>query len=394
MSASILARRGLTLLAALIVLGLAIATVVITTENATRRVTTYFPQAVGLHAGDEVRMLGVPVGRVEDVVPEGDQVRVELSYDAEHQLPQDATAAVVTPTLVSVRYVQLGPVHDGGPVLADGATIPASNTAIPIEWDQLKTELDGLAATLGPTGANKDGALSRLVQVSADNLDGQGAEINQSIDGLSRAFATLSDGRTDLFATVRNLQVFTAALEQSDAQVEQFNRRLDEVTEVLDSSSGDLTALLTTLDRSAPVVESFVADHRDELAATTGSIADVTGNLSQSRQALADVLQRAPIALSNLHNIYDPFSGGITTSLANSNFNDPAQFTCGAGFGVIPGGPDNPEAISFCQEALGPLLDAFRMPAVPVGTTPVEREPSPDGPSGNLADLLLPEGTR
>lgn len=398
MKALILTRRAITVLAVAAVLVLAVVAVVVTTANATSRVTTYFPQTVGLYPGDEVRMLGVQVGQVDDVVPEGDRVRVELSYDADHRLAQDATAAVITPTLVSVRYVQLGPVHRDGPVLADAATIPASRTAVPVEWDQIKTELNRLAAELGPEGANRDGALSRLVDVTAQNLDGQGESVNQSIDGLSRAFTTLSDGRTDLFATVRNLQVFTAALDRSDEQVEGFNRRLAEVADVLEGSSADLDTLLTTLDRSATVVESFVADHRDELAATTGSLADVTGNLARSRQALADVLHRAPIALSNLHNIYDPFTGAITTALATSNVNDPGQFACMSGFGVIPGGPDNPEAIEFCRSALGPLLEAFRMPSTPpVQSTPLERDPSPDAPSapaGNLADLLLPEGTR
>ena len=401
-----LSRRGAIAVLLIAVLVVAAVSTVVLTANSAHRVTAYFPQTVGVFPGDDVRMLGVPVGQVEQVAPDGDRVRVELSYDADQRLSPEATAAVIAPTLVSVRYVQLGPVVTDGPQLGDGGVIPLERTAAPVEWDAIKTQLDRLAETLGPQGANKQGSLSRLVDTTANNLDGQGKAINQSIDGLSRAFTTLNAGGDDLFGTVRNLQVFTEALRQSDDQVDQFNHRLADVSGVLDSSSQDLATLLDTIDRASGTIERFVRDHRDQVTDSVGSLDAVAANLAHSRQALADVLQRTPIALSNLHNIYDPFSGGITASLANSNFNDPGQFACGAGFGAIPGGPDNPEAIKFCQSALDPLLDAFRMPTLPVQTTPLQREdparPTEQGPvgsvpgppGGGLADLLLPGGPR
>lgn len=403
---TLLSRRGA--IAVLLIALLAVATVsmALITTNAAYRVTAYFPQTVGLFPGDEVRMLGVPVGTVEDVEPDGDRVRAELSYDADQRLPPEATAAVIAPTLVSVRYVQLGPVVTDGPELGDGGVIPLERTAAPVEWDSIKTQLDRLAETLGPRGANQDGSLSRLVDTTANNLDGQGEAINQSIDGLSRAFTTLNAGGDDLFGTVRNLQVFTEALRQSDDQVDQFNRRLADVSGVLDDSSQDLATLLATIDRTSGTIEGFVRDHRDPITRSVGELDAVAANLARNRQSLADVLHRAPMALSNLHNIYDPFSGGITASLANSNFNDPGQFACGAGFGAIPGGPDNPEAVKFCQSALDPLLDAFRMPTLSAQTTPIQREDParqteqgpvgvvPGPPGGGLADLLIPGGNR
>ena len=61
-----------------------------------------------------MRILGVNVGRVTAVIPEGNSVRVEMEYDAEVDVPEDAKAAIVTPTLVADRFVQLTPAYTEG----------------------------------------------------------------------------------------------------------------------------------------------------------------------------------------------------------------------------------------------------------------------------------------
>ena len=67
--------------------------------------------------------MGVRIGTVTAVVPEGDRVRVAMEYDAEYKLPADAKAAIITPTLTADRFVQIAPAYTGGPVMADKAEI-------------------------------------------------------------------------------------------------------------------------------------------------------------------------------------------------------------------------------------------------------------------------------
>ncbi|HWL50042.1 MAG TPA: MlaD family protein, partial [Acidimicrobiia bacterium] len=50
----------------------------------TRTVTAHFPRAVSVYEGTDVRVLGVNVGRVTAVTPEGNSVRVEMKYDAKY----------------------------------------------------------------------------------------------------------------------------------------------------------------------------------------------------------------------------------------------------------------------------------------------------------------------
>jgi len=275
--------------------------------------TAHFPRAVGLFVGSDVRILGVKVGEVKEVVPEGTSVRVEFEYDDKYKVPRDAKAAVVAPSVVSDRYVQLTPVYESGPTLADGADIPLEQTATPVELDRIFASLNDLNVALGPEGANKDGALSRLLKVGADNLDGQGAAMNATFRDFSKAVETLNSGKDDLFGTVRNLQVFTTALAQNDQQVRSFNQNLSSVADQLAGEREELSAALRNLAVALGEVASFVRDNRKNLTANISGLAEVTEVLVSQRDALEEILEVAPTALSNLQLAYNPRSGTLDT---------------------------------------------------------------------------------
>jgi phospholipid/cholesterol/gamma-HCH transport system substrate-binding protein len=289
--------------------------------------TAHFPRAVGLFVGSDVRILGVKVGEVRKIVPEGTSVRVEFAYDDKYKVPADAKAAVVAPSVVSDRYVQLTPVYKSGPVLADGADIPLEETATPVELDRIFASLNDLNVALGPEGANKDGALSRLLKVGADNLDGQGAKMNATFEDFSKAVGTLGDGKDDLFGTVRNLQVFTTALAQNDQQVRSFNQNLASVADQLAGEREELSAALRNLSVALGEVAGFVRDNRKNLSANIQGLAEVTDVLVTQRNALAEVLEAGPTALSNLQLAYNPRSGTLDTR-NNAQAPDFGQVLC------------------------------------------------------------------
>ena len=99
------------------------------------RVTAYFTKSIGLYANSDVRILGIKVGTIDSVVPQGDRVKVTMSIDDTYKVPAQAKAVILAPSLVSDRYVQFAPVYDGGPKMQDGADIPIERTAIPVELD-------------------------------------------------------------------------------------------------------------------------------------------------------------------------------------------------------------------------------------------------------------------
>ncbi|MFC5219151.1 MCE family protein [Streptomyces coerulescens] len=319
-------KRAALLLALVLVAGL---TYVLWPRPEPVRVTAYFPRTVGIYPGSDVRVLGVRIGEVKQITPEGGRVRVELEYDAGRKVPADAQAAIINSSVVSDRYVQLLPVYRGsGPVLRDGDEIPESRTAVPVELDRVFDSLHTTAEALGPDGANKDGALSRLLGVSADNLDGQGKNLHRTVEDLSAAVTTLSDGRTDLFGTVRNLQVFTAALAADDKSVRSFNSSLAKVAEQLAAERKDLAAALKNLGTALGDVSAFVKKNKKSLTSNVEGLSKVTKVLVTQRAALEELLEVAPTGMSNLNNAYNPSAGTLDTRNNPNQPQDPASLLC------------------------------------------------------------------
>ena len=326
------ATQGRTLLkglaAGLVLVLVAALVVLLWPSGGTRHVRVQLVRAVGLYPGSDVRILGVKVGKVTKVTPHGNRVDVDVEYDGKYSVPADAKAVVIAPSVVSDRYVQFTPVYRHGPKLADHATIRLPDTAVPVELDRIFSSLNDLDVALGPKGANKNGALSRLLAVGADNLQGEGKHINGTLTDFSKAITTLSSGRDDLFGTVRNLQVFTAALANSDGQVRAFNSDLASVADQLAAERGELALALKNLAVALGEVASFVKDNRATLTSDISGLADVTGVLAKQKNALAEILDDAPAALSNLQNAYNPTSGTLDARDNFQQLDDPGLYLC------------------------------------------------------------------
>jgi phospholipid/cholesterol/gamma-HCH transport system substrate-binding protein len=318
------------------------------------RVTGEFKRAVGLFPGSDVRVLGVEVGKVLEVTPKGDKVVVEFEFDGKYSVPADAKAAVVAPSLVSDRYIQLFPAYTGGAKMRDGAELGLDRTAVPVELDRISQSLDDLLVALGPEGANKDGALSRLLETGAANLDGQGQNLHDMNRDLGRALTTLSGGRNDLFGTVKNLQSFTTMLATNDQQVRRLNKDLANVSVQLEGERDDLAAALKNLAIALSEVSTFVHDNRALVKTNVDQLASVTTTVARQRDALAETLTNAPVAISNLQNAYNPTTGTLDTRSNMEQFDDPALLLCS--LLTAPGVPANKELCSGVQTLFGALL--------------------------------------
>ena len=385
-------RRNL-LLAAAVVAVVVAAVALWRVDTPQRRLTAHFTEAVGVFVGSEVRVLGVRIGEVSAVVPEGPTVRVELHYDAGYDIPADANAVIVPPSVVSDRYVQLTPAYTGGPVLADGADLPTSRTAVPLEIDDVYRSLDELNRALGPNGANADGALADLVATARANLEGNGEQLHQTLGGLSQALSTLSDSRGDLFGTLSNLADLTGALARSDQAVRDFNVRLADVGAQLAAERDDLAAAIRALATALGDVRTFLHDNRDALVSNVGALADITGVLVRQQRALMEVLDVAPLALSNLGLAYNPGSGTLDTRDNAMGPYDPASYVCSLMVNVVPVQqiPQTCFDLARLLAARGlPLTDQLRsLLGLPAGTTPVPTVgPSAGGAVAGVTDTI------
>jgi phospholipid/cholesterol/gamma-HCH transport system substrate-binding protein len=322
--------------AMLVALGIGAAFVVLHRSAPSRLVVAHFTSTVGIHEGSDVRVLGVKIGEVVRVQPEGRTVRVELRYDAANPIPADARAVIVPPSVVSDRYVQLTPAYAGGPVLPDGADLSTDRTVVPLELDDVYRALDQFSTELGPGGANSSGALRDLVGTAAANLGGNGTNLGNTLDGFAKTLGTLAAGRDDLFGTLTNLQEFVNTLARGDQQVRLFNEQLATLSQQLAAEGDDLARALRGLATALADITGFVRDNRALLTSDVAALTDVTTILVRQQKALVEVLDVAPLALSNLNLAYDAKSGTLDTRDDVMGPYDPASYVCSLMVDLVP----------------------------------------------------------
>ncbi|MEV6767737.1 MCE family protein [Nocardia sp. NPDC051030] len=321
----------------------------------TTTITAYFDKSVGIYEGSDVRVLGVPIGHVDSVEPEGEVVKVVMSVDRKYDIPADAKAAQITPSVVSDRYIQLAPAYKGGPKMGRNATIPKDRTATPVEVDRLYKSITELSDALGPNGANKDGAVNELARTAADNLSGNGEALGNSFTQLSKAAKTLSDSRTDIFDTVKNLQTFVGMLAQNDSQVRDFNVQLASLSGFLADERKDLGDALSLLSVALGDVARFIDDNRELVQSNADALTQLTQTLADQREDLAKALPLIPTALSNLINVHNGETGTLDMRPNFTDLQDPFGVICKMlDLGKLRPGDPKFDAIS---RQLGPILN-------------------------------------
>jgi phospholipid/cholesterol/gamma-HCH transport system substrate-binding protein len=370
------APRALRLVAVGVVVAVVIALIYLLSGGGTKSGTAYFKSVNSVYPGDAIRILGMQVGQIDKITPDGDKVRVDFHYNSKYSLPADVKAAIMSPTLVATRFIQLDPAYTSGPKFENGGVIPVERTAVPVEFDELKKQLDQISDALGPNGANSQGALNRALTVIDKNGRqdgvGQGQNFHDMITSLSKAAKTLSDGRGDLFGTVANLARFSSVLNNYDSQIVEFDHRLADVSGILADNDDQLHELLPRIDDAGRQVDKFLHDHGDQLTDTVDKAGSISRSLAQQRDNIAQALHIAPNTLTNFTNLFNPRTGRIMANVTLNNvssFGSPGDDICS--LITQAAAADVRQGQDMCVKYLGPVFKHLAMQAPPVAANPV-----------------------
>jgi phospholipid/cholesterol/gamma-HCH transport system substrate-binding protein len=361
-------RRPRVLLATLLVVVLAAGVVVVarvTGQIARTTVVAYFDNSTGVFPGDDVLIRGVPVGKVDKIEPQPARAKITFWFDRDYKVPADVKAAILSPQLVTGRAIQLTPPYTGGPTIQDGAVIPQDRTAVPVEWDDIRVQLERVTQLLQP---NKPGGVSTLgefINTAATNLRGQGANIRDTVIKLSQAVSALGDHSQDIFATFKNLSTLVTALHDSTDLLEQLNQNLASVSSVLADDPNKVGQAAQDLNSVVGDVQSFVVDNRDAIGTTSDKLTSITKVLVDSLDDIKQTLHIAPSTIQNFNNIYEPANGSLTGALAVNNFANPISFLCGAIQSASRMGGE--QAAKLCVQYLAPIVKNRQFNFPPLG---------------------------
>lgn len=235
-----------------------------------RRTFNLFPQS-------PVRVLGVKVGQVVslETAPGSDVVTVTMRIDDDVALSSDSDAVVLTASLLGERYVQLvdGEADDA---LADGDLIPLERTAVPFEFDEV---LNGLNDFVG--GLEED-EVARLVTNLADLLEGNGAQLGETIDAASGAVAALKENDEELIQLAGAVADLNETLATRDEELAALLDDWISVTDTLTSESTDLDGALDNLVVLTREIAELMLEHRAELSADVDTLTRVGRTLDRN----------------------------------------------------------------------------------------------------------------
>jgi phospholipid/cholesterol/gamma-HCH transport system substrate-binding protein len=325
----------------------------------------YFDNSNGLFAGDNVVVLGVPVGNVDRIEAQPRRVKITFHVNRPYQVPADAKAVIISPSLVAPRAIQLTPANTVGPVLGDQTVIPQSRTAVPMEYDDVRRELKKLVDTLQPTQPGGVSTLGAFVNTAADNLRGQGSNIRDALIKLSDAVSALGDHSTDIFGTVKNLSLLVAALHDSSDVLSRLNVNLAAVTGMLTQTPDAVSAAVADLHTAAEQVRGFLADNRDALGTTADKLAAIARAVGESLDDIKQALHIGPTSFANVVNLYSPSTGALTGAAAITNFNNPVSFLCSAIQAASRLGAE--QSAKLCTQYLAPILKNRQYNFLPLG---------------------------
>ncbi|BBY25601.1 Mce family protein Mce3D [Mycobacterium stomatepiae] len=305
---------------------------------------------------------------VDKIEPQPASSKVTFSVDKEYAVPADVRAAMLSPSLVTSRAIQLVPAYSGGPKLTPGASIPLNRTAVPVEWDDLRRQLEKLTEALQPTGPDGVNSVGEFVNSAADNLRGQGDTARETVIKLCQALSALGDHADDIFSTVRNLQLLVSALSSSSDLLESFNKNLASVTTVLTNSPNEVGNALKAADGALTDVRDFLAENREAMGVTFDRLASITTALNDSRGDIKQILHTTPTVFQNFMNIYQPAQGAMSGIIALNNFADIPQFICSS---IEAASRARLARVSkLCMQYLNPIIKNRIYNYIPAGINP------------------------
>lgn len=280
-------------------------------------VSAQFRNSVGLYKGNYVAILGVNVGKVTDIQPQGTHVLATMEIEPDAAIPADAVAAMVSPSVVTDRHVEF-PRYKGGPKLKDGDLIPLDRTRTPVEIDQVIAVADKLAAELAKT-ENGKGLVKDSFDVMAANLKGNGAKMRTSISALAKAVGAITDDRDALTNLIKNLDLLTRAAARNDKTIRSFSSNLTTATEMFAENSPEFGELLTRINKLLGESEQLLTDNRANVQKVLKRVRVTTKTLTRNERELKESIDVLPLSFQNLVRVVDPKRG---LARAHGNLDD------------------------------------------------------------------------
>jgi phospholipid/cholesterol/gamma-HCH transport system substrate-binding protein len=253
-------------------------------EGNTTPYAAIFTDVYGLREGDDVRMAGVRVGRVEKIELQGKLAKVSFVVQSEQQLLGITVASVTYQNIVGQRYLglSLGKAGDPRP-LAAGSVIPLERTDPSFDVGALLNGYEPLFSMLNPRDADNltkgviqslqgdNASITALVAQTStltETFAGRDEALGNMITGLNKVFDNLAQQNDNLGELITQTQQMVGTFDQRRPELESSMGSIARVMRRLSTISNDVSPTINEIISRQPGFAAHMVGIEPQLAFT------------------------------------------------------------------------------------------------------------------------------
>ncbi len=237
--------------------------------------TVDFDTAAGLEPKANVKMAGVPIGKVEEIRLAGTKARLVLRIDKGVQIPLDSVASIQTQGVLGEKYVEIIPGKQADRIYPPGGRI--ANTLPPTNLDEIIRKVDrigddvkkfteALAGAVGTEEGKK--ALADIIQnvrettvVLRNVVTGNEERFNRILANVDRLSGDLKDiasaNKEDVRTTIANLRAFSETLKTETPELaRKLNEMSTKISDVVGENKEGIHESLENLRRASAKLDN------------------------------------------------------------------------------------------------------------------------------------------
>jgi phospholipid/cholesterol/gamma-HCH transport system substrate-binding protein len=357
------------------------------------RFSTSFAEATALATEADVRISGVPVGKVKTIEPDKGTGRSTVAIELESRyapLPSDARAVLRQKTLLGETYIELTPGTEDADPVPDGGTLAASQISPTVQLDEIYRTFDAdtrrafqtwmieQAKAIGDHGRDVNDALGNLGPFAEDTatlvdilnrqegavtglisntgvvfeaLTDRGDQLRSLIENANRVFATTAERDEELKQAFLALPTFERESAVTLDRLAEFARDTDPLVTQLRPAARELSPTLRDLGALSPDLEALFRELNPLITASRTGFPAAERVLEDARPLVAQ-LDPAMRQVTPLLDFIGLYKRELTAFFANTVAGTQAKDPSGVHY-LRTTNPLNPENLAVYPRRIG-----------------------------------------
>ena len=258
-------------------------------------VTVHFDQVENLVPNSTVQKDDVTIGTVASIKEENWQAIVKLRLRKDVRLPRNAIFSIGQKTLLGAQYVAVtvpgttpgvddaAPVR--GPLLADGAVVPASHTG---SYPSTEQVLGGVALLLNNGGLSQ---ISTITSQLSTALHNRVPDTRAFVTDANKLLRVLDDNRGAIVSALDSLDRLSSGLRGSEGRIGTAIDRIAPGLRTLEQERGRLVKAVSAAGRASVRAVGVVRASRQALLGNLDALQPILTNLGRASGQLPNALK-------------------------------------------------------------------------------------------------------